>query len=127
MEYTFWRKPEIDQSDLPFVTELLRCFDRVEFNNDAELLGISTLSVPVIGSVIVSYYVNGSHMQVRRMADDAVIGAYEIVELNDDHFLDPALRDESGNRIWEKQFTGPEQVKQYALVIIKRAMEGIFA
>jgi len=81
-EFRYDRQPMIHQDDMVDLTIILSVFDRVVFNNRAEMLGEMDVTLPVVGPVVVSYYHRESHVQVRRKADDKAIINTTIETLN---------------------------------------------
>lgn len=61
--------PKVSKGDLEEVTALLKVFDVVTFNMDAEFVAQIETSLPIIGPVVISYYVRGDNLKVWRAND----------------------------------------------------------
>ncbi len=94
MKFESKRPPVINKSDLMKVTELLCVFDRITFNDSAEMLAQFDAELGLFGKVTFSLYVRENHLKVWRISDDAdLFSGY----LND--LLNPDLPIERGDII----------------------------
>ena len=58
------RRPVIRASELDEVVGLLNIYDEITFNGYGEMVALLTTPIPIIGKVVVSYYVRGGHIKI---------------------------------------------------------------